>query len=140
MCRSTTRSTSRTSSRRAAAAQQVVITDTIDTTTFDPATIELGRHHGRQHVVAVPAAGLREWSDVVEFGQPDLLLGIDVSYEEATGTMTWTLFETLDRETGLPTDDPLAGFLPPNVDAPVGEGSVRVPTSDPRVRERMARC
>ena len=107
-----------------AAAQQVVITDIIDTTTFDPATIELGAITVANTIVAVPPPGLREWSDVVEFGQPDLLLGIDVSYEEATGTMTWTL-ETLDRETGLPTDDPLAGFLPPNVDAPEGEGSVR---------------
>ena len=115
-----------------AAAQRVVVSDVIDTTTFDPATIQLGAITLGSDIVAVPPAGLREWSDVVEFGDPDLLLGIDVAWDEPTSTLTWTL-ETLDRATRLPTDDPLAGFLPPNVEAPEGEGSVRL-LLEPRVR------
>jgi hypothetical protein len=115
-----------------APAQRVVITDVIDTSTFDPASIELGAIIVGTKIVAIPPAGLREWSGVAEIDDPDLLLGIDVSWTEATSTMTWTL-ETLDRATQLPTDDPLAGFLPPNVEASEGEGSVRF-LIEPRVR------
>ena len=62
-----------------AAAEQVLVRDVIDTTTFDPATIELGAITLGSDIVAVPPAGLREWSDVGDFGDPDLLLGIDVA-------------------------------------------------------------
>jgi hypothetical protein len=40
-----------------------------------------------------------------------------------TGVVSWR-FTSLDPDTGKPPDDPLAGFLPPNVTAPEGEGSV----------------
>jgi hypothetical protein len=115
-----------------APAQRVVISDTIDTAVFDPATIELGAITLANGIVAVPPPGLREWTATVEFGHPDLLLGVDVSWTEASGTLTWTL-DTLDRATGLPTEDPLAGFLPPNGDPPEGEGSVRF-LIEPRTR------
>jgi hypothetical protein len=115
-----------------APAQRVVISDAIDTAVFDPATIELGAITLADGIVAVPPPGLREWSTAVEFGHPDLLLGVDVSWTEATGTLTWTL-DTLDRATGLPTEDPLAGFLPPNLEPPEGEGSVRF-LIEPRTR------
>ena len=115
-----------------ASAQRVVVTDVIDTAVFDPATIELGAITLGSSIVAVPPAGLREWSGVVEFGAPDLLLGIDVIWDDTTSTLTWTL-DTLDRATQLPTDDPIAGFLPPNVEASEGEGSVRL-LIEPRVR------
>jgi hypothetical protein len=41
----------------------------------------------------------------------------------ATGIATWR-FTSLDPATMLPTEDPLAGFLPPNVNSPEGQGSV----------------
>jgi hypothetical protein len=40
-----------------------------------------------------------------------------------TGVVRWA-FTSLDPATMQPTDDPLAGFLPPNKSAPEGEGSV----------------
>ena len=61
-----------------APAERVVVSDVIDPATFDPATIQLGAITLGSGIVAVPPAGLREWSDIVEFGDPDLLLGIDV--------------------------------------------------------------
>jgi hypothetical protein len=42
----------------------------------------------------------------------NLLLRIDVSFEAATNTLIWQ-FDSLDPLTGLPTNDPLLGFLPP---------------------------
>ncbi len=50
--------------------------------------------------------------------------------DRSSGQLRWT-FRTLDPETGLPPDDPLAGFLPPNDSSGRGEGHV---TFEVRVR------
>ena len=40
-----------------------------------------------------------------------------------TGVLSW-YFSSIDPATGQPPTNPLAGFLPPNVTPPEGEGSV----------------
>ena len=45
--------------------------------------------------------------------------GLDVT----SGLLTWH-FHSLDPATGLPSEDPDQGFLPPNVIAPEGEGTL----------------
>jgi hypothetical protein len=51
------------------------------------------------------------------------MVNVDARLNEETGLVTWK-FTSLDPASGLPTDDPLAGFLPPNIHPPDGEGSV----------------
>jgi hypothetical protein len=53
----------------------------------------------------------------------DLIVRVDAHLDPATGIATWT-FISIDPATGQLTEDPLAGFLPPNVNPPEGEGRV----------------
>jgi hypothetical protein len=50
-------------------------------------------------------------------------VGVSVNISLQTGIATWTL-KTIDPQTGEVTTDPLAGFLPPNIETGVGEGFV----------------
>src|SRR5262249_56331491 len=43
--------------------------------------------------------------------------------DKQTGILTWR-FNSIDETTGQSTEDPSAGFLPPNESPPAGEGSV----------------
>ncbi len=53
-------------------------------------------------------------------------LGVDIEarFDRLSGVATWT-FTTIDPRTNALTQDPLAGFLPPNVTKPEGEGNVQ---------------
>jgi hypothetical protein len=53
----------------------------------------------------------------------DLITGITGKLNEVTGVITWK-FVSLDPVTRKPTTNPLAGFLPPNITAPQGQGNV----------------
>jgi hypothetical protein len=59
-----------------------------------------------------------------------LSVQISASVDRLTGQMSW-LFHSSDPATGLPPEDPLAGFLPPNDTSGRGEGYV---TFEVRVR------
>jgi hypothetical protein len=63
----------------------------------------------------------------------DLIVAIDASLEKTTGLITWH-FLSLDPLTGQFTEDPVAGFLPPNVTPPEGDGSVAF-TIEPTVTD-----
>ena len=52
-----------------------------------------------------------------------LIADVRAELDPTTGVATWT-FATIDPRTGERTIDPLAGFLPPNVTSPEGEGHV----------------
>ena len=52
-----------------------------------------------------------------------LILRINAGISMRTGVATWR-FVSLDPETMLPTEDALAGFLPPNRTSPQGQGDV----------------
>ncbi|MBE2240934.1 MAG: hypothetical protein IAE81_24325, partial [Caldilineaceae bacterium] len=107
-----------------APAQTVVITDWLDAAHYDLTTFALGAVMVGGRVVAVPPAGLTDYAATVDLRPGrNLLLGIEAWLNTATQVATWR-FTSLDPVTGLPTDDPLAGFLPPNVNTPEGEGAV----------------
>jgi hypothetical protein len=114
------------------AAQTVTVTDPIDTTKFDPATISLGPVVIGGEVIATPPPGLRTWSTVADLPDPSLKLGIDVAWVESTHQLRWTL-TTLDAATGELPEDPVVGFLPPDTAPPNGQGTVNF-TIDPRTR------
>jgi hypothetical protein len=106
-----------------AAAQEVVVTNTLDLTKVDPSTFSLGPiSFGATQIT--PPPGLKQFSTDVDLRPANNLIArINAGLNEATGLITWR-FVSLDPATGLPTTDVLAGFLPPNKAAPEGEGSV----------------
>jgi predicted outer membrane repeat protein len=106
-----------------APAQDVVITDPLDPTVMDLPTLSLGPIGFGDRLV-VPPPGLSSFSTDVDLRpEQDLLVRIEASLEVAAGVLTWR-FTSLDPTTGEPPTDPLAGFLPPNLSPPEGQGSV----------------
>jgi hypothetical protein len=106
-----------------AAAQTVVITDPLDKTKLDLSTLQLGMIAFGNHFV-VPPPGLTEFVGEVDMRPSnDLIVRIEARLDVGSGALTWR-FDSIDPATGEPTEDPLAGFLPPNVDPPLGDGAV----------------
>jgi hypothetical protein len=106
-----------------APAQQVVITDQLDSMQMDLSTLSLGPiSFGDQ--VAVPPSGLSDFNTDVDLRpKKNLIVRILTHLDHVTGLVTWR-FLSIDPDTGLAPDDPLAGFLPPNVQSPEGQASV----------------
>jgi hypothetical protein len=109
-------------------AQQVVIIDQLDPKKFNLSTVQLGSM-GFGSTVVTPPPGSSNYSTTVDMGAvasvADLKVNIQGSLDTATGLLKWT-FSSIDASTGLPSDDALAGFLPPNKSgvAPAGTGNV----------------
>jgi hypothetical protein len=106
-----------------AAAQEVVVTDSLDLSKVDPSTFSLGPiAFGAMQIT--PPPGLKQFSTDVDLRPSmNLIARVNAGLNEATGLITWR-FSSLDPATMLPTTDVLAGFLPPNKTAPEGDGSV----------------
>jgi len=106
-----------------APAQEVVITDQLDMTKMDLSTLSLGPIiFGDRQVV--PPQGLKQYSTDVDLrSAKDLIVRIEAGLNSETGIVTWR-FTSIDPATGQLTEDPLGGFLPPNVNPPEGDGSV----------------
>lgn len=83
-----------------------------------PAAITFGS------TTVVPPANLSEFNTAVDL-RPDnnLLVRINAELDKTTGLLTWR-FASIDPDTLQPTLDPLAGFLPPNLEPADGTGSV----------------
>ena len=97
-----------------APAQEIVIVDGLDTQKLDLATLSLGPMSFGQ-VMLFPPPGLREFgSDVDLRPENNLIVRIDVRFNQSSGTLTWS-FISIDPDTGRPPTDPLSGFLPPNL-------------------------
>jgi hypothetical protein len=106
-----------------AAAQTVRIVDTLDITRFDLSTLELGYFNFADRYVHIPP-GRRNYTGYVDLRpEQDLIVKIEGKLDESTGVLTW-LYTSLDPATRMPTQNPLAGFLPPNKIAPEGDGGV----------------
>jgi len=106
-----------------AAAQTVRIVDVIDQSVFDLSTFQLGFISIRDSIINVPS-GLKHYETDVDLRPTNNIIArIVANLDMTTGTATW-LFKSLDPLTLLETDDPFAGFLPPNVNKPEGEGAV----------------
>jgi len=106
-----------------AAAQEVVVTDQLDVVNMDLDTFSLGNISFGETILT-PPPGLSIYTTEVDL-RPDnnLIAKIVANLDKTTGLLEWR-FQSIDPETGNPTDDPLAGFLPPNVNPPEGDGSV----------------
>jgi RHS repeat-associated protein len=105
-----------------AAAQQVVVTLPLDTT-LDWSTFELtgfGFGSNAYHLTGGLQAHTERLALREELG---LCVDVDFALDPATGLVTWR-FTSIDPVTGQPTRDPLAGFLPPNITSPEGQGYV----------------
>lgn len=106
-----------------APAQEVVITDQLDTAKLDLNTFSFGPIAFGNKLVT-PPPGVSEFNQDVDLRPAnDLIVRINAGLDKNTGLLTWR-FASIDPATGFPTEDPLAGFLPPNVNAPEGDGSV----------------
>ena len=106
-----------------AAAQKVVVTDQLDPTKADLKTLSLGPISFGTQTIAAPT-GLTHYTKDVDLrpGQ-NLIARVVGNLDSATGLLTWT-FSSIDPTTLETTQDPLAGFLPPDSTPPAGEASV----------------
>jgi PKD repeat protein len=104
-----------------APAQQVFVTDPLDPA-LDPDSIELGNIGFNNVELAVPAQ-LTRFEAVTAVATDPKPVHVRAGYDRGTHALSWTLI-SVDRATGALTEDPLAGFLPPNTNAPAGEGYV----------------
>src|SRR5262249_26980612 len=107
-----------------AAAQVVAITDQLDVTTMDLDTFALGPISFGKDNTLVPAPGVQQFSGGVDLRPAqDLIVTIQASLDKNTGVLSWR-FTSIDPDSGQLTEDPDAGFLPPNKTPPEGDGSV----------------
>ncbi len=110
-----------------APAQEVFVTDFLDPD-LDWTTFRLTEITWGDQAIAIPENSTKFTTRVtVADYRPGVKKSwwVDVSVEvnTLTGRVSWT-FRMLDPETGLPPDDPLAGFLPPNNETGRGEGHI----------------
>jgi hypothetical protein len=102
-------------------AAQVVITDRLDPA-LDLDTVRFGRvAFGSRR--AGPAGGVRSLATTVDLRpERNLIVRVEGSLDRPRRLATWRL-RALDPSGGPPAD-PLAGFLPPNIHPPAGQGNV----------------
>jgi len=106
-----------------APAQEVVITDQLDTVNMDLSTLSLGPISFGNHQVIPPPGASAFATDVDLRPEKNLIVRITANLNPNTGLLTWR-FASIDPATGNPPEDPLAGFLPPDINPPEGDGSV----------------
>lgn len=106
-----------------APAQIVVVTDQLDPQRVDLDSFRLGPISFGDNTL-LPAPGIRDWTGGVDFRPAqNLIVTISAGIDQSTGLVTWR-FTSIDPDTLQLTDDPDAGFLPPNTAPPAGEGGV----------------
>ncbi len=102
---------------------EVKVTDQLDVSKYDLATFSLGPISFANKFVPVPP-GLQSYSTEVDMRPGvNILVGVDAALDTQTGIVTWK-FTTLDPATHEFPEDPVDGFLPPNVTSPEGEGEM----------------
>jgi hypothetical protein len=106
-----------------AAAQQVIVTDQLNAQTMDVTTFSFGPIWFGASTV-VPPPGLSQYTTNVDLRPAqNLIVRIDAALDKTTALLTWR-FTSIDPATLQLTQDAAAGFLPPNVSPPAGEGGV----------------
>jgi hypothetical protein len=106
-----------------APAQEVIITDRLDVDAFDLTTFALGPISFNNRTV-IPQPDSQSFATDVDLRPAqEMIVRITASLNPATGVVTW-YFKTIDPATGDLPEDPFLGLLPPNVNAPEGEGQV----------------
>lgn len=107
-----------------AAAQVVEVIDQLDVASLDLTTFAFGPITIGDTITLLPPAGSTHYRGAADLRPGlDLIVSVLAHLDPQTGIATWT-FTSLDPLTGQLTDDPVAGFLPPNVSPPDGQGRV----------------
>ena len=106
-----------------AAAQEVIITDTLDKSVYDLSTFQFIDYGFDTINIPVVSSAIK-FVDIYDLrpGQPNLLR-IEGKLDTVSGVVSWA-FTTLDLLTMQLTDSVFQGFLPPNINAPEGQGYV----------------
>lgn len=110
----------------AAAAQEVIILDTLDKTTFDLGTFALRSFGFGDTLRSYIPGNFTSYANsliVKRTGKSDLLVRVDAQLDTATGILKWR-FLSLDPLTRDWLSDPFDGFLPPNKTGQEGQGFV----------------
>ena len=102
-------------------AAQVVVTDPLDPTKVNLATVTLGTILFGTNVINLPN-GSNNFNTTFNIST-SLSVRIQGSVNVDTGLLKWT-FTSIDPTTGLPPSDPTVGFLPPDANGVEGQGSV----------------
>jgi hypothetical protein len=106
-----------------APAQEVVITDKLDVDRLDLSTLSLGPIAFGDNLI-IPPFGLSSYKTDVDLRpQTNLIIRVEANLNRDTGLLSWH-FKSIDPATGELPQDPLIGFLPPNINPPEGDGSV----------------
>ncbi len=103
-----------------ASAQRVEVTDQLDVARLNLATLRVGPGGFGSHLF-VPFWNGEGYSAETDLRPENNLIVRATVDVQPDGLVRWVL-QAIDPDTGLPPDDPLAGFLPPNVESPEGEG------------------
>jgi hypothetical protein len=103
-------------------AAQVVVTDQLDPTKVNLSSVTLGGISFGSNFIN-PPAGTTSYSTLYSLSST-LSVRVQGSLDANSGLLKWT-FSSIDPTTGLPPTDPTVGFLPPDVDGIVGQGSVQ---------------
>lgn len=106
-----------------APAQEVVIEDKLDLAAVDLGTFSLGPISFADELYIPPPGTSTLTTDINLTDEPELVVRVTVDLDRTNGFLRWHL-RSVNPDTGELPDDPLAGFLPPNLAPPEGEGSV----------------
>ncbi|MEO9803416.1 MAG: choice-of-anchor D domain-containing protein [Reichenbachiella sp.] len=106
-----------------AAAQIVTLIDTLDRSKLNVSSLHLNYFIIGDSTYFIPPNRSEYTTDIDLRPGQDLILRFTAKVDSTTGIFT-SKFLSLDSETLELTDDVFAGFLPPNVNAPEGEGRV----------------
>ena len=109
------------------AAQVVRVELTLDPEVYDLGRTTLGGIHIGGRRFGMPAGRTELFRDVDLRPAQPYLVRVIARLDTLSGEMTWT-FQTLDPETMDVPADPFAGFLPPNVNPPEGDGGLTFTT------------
>ena len=102
--------------------QQLVVTDQLPAT-LNWATVQLTGIGFNGVNLTIPA-GVSNYSTTTTVStDPTHPVDVDVTFDPTKGLLTWTM-TSVDPVSGTETEDPLAGFLPPDNAASQGEGFV----------------
>lgn len=104
-------------------ALEVFIADTLNKSVFDLAKLRFTGFSFSDTLISLNEDTLFVYRLMDLSPEKDILLSFVAEADTATGIVRWA-FRSLDRVTGEITEDPDAGFLPPNVNSPEGEGYV----------------
>ncbi len=107
-----------------APAAEVVITDQLNANKVDFDTFALGPIRFGADKVLTPPANSQDYIGFEDLRPAkNTMVRVTAGLDKVTGIATWR-YESFDATTGEIQEDPDLGFLPPNVTAPEGQGSV----------------